>query len=358
MILITGGAGFVGSNLAISLARRHPDWEIVALDNLHRRGSELNPSRLEGAGVRFVRGDVREPDDLAGLGPVSALVECSAEPSALSGIDGDTSFVFHTNLTGAYNCLELGRRDGAFVLFLSTSRVYPVRPLNELRYEESETRFELAHEQSLPGASERGISEDFPLVGSRTLYGTTKLAAEMLIEEYREMFGLRAVVDRCGVIAGPWQMGKVDQGVFTYWVLHHHFRLPLRYIGYGGSGKQVRDLLHVEDLVELVDEQLTEPERWAGATLNVGGGRRCSLSLREATEICHQLTGVEVPIEPHPEPRPGDVRVYLSDCRALFERTAWRPKREARETLEAILRWVREAERDLVSALGIAPGTA
>ena len=103
-----------------------PEWEIVALDNLHRPGSELNPARLEEAGVRFVRGDVREPADLIGLSAVTALIECSAEPSAMSGVDGDTAFVFQTNLVGAYNCLELARRDGAFVLFLSTSRVYPV----------------------------------------------------------------------------------------------------------------------------------------------------------------------------------------------------------------------------------------
>ena len=127
-LLITGGAGFVGSNLAVSLASRHPDWEVVALDNLYRRGSELNLPRLEAAGVEFVKGDVREPDDLARLPEISALIECSAEPSVMSGVDGDTGYLVHTNLTGAYNCLELARRDGAFVVFLSTSRVYPVAP--------------------------------------------------------------------------------------------------------------------------------------------------------------------------------------------------------------------------------------
>ena len=93
------------------------------------------------------------------------------------------------------------------------------------------------------------------------------------------------MIDRCGVIAGPWQMGKVDQGVFTYWLLAHHFQRPLAYIGFGGAGKQVRDLLHVDDLLDLVDEQLGDPDRWAGATVNVGGGRACSLSLLETTEL-------------------------------------------------------------------------
>jgi nucleoside-diphosphate-sugar epimerase len=207
-ILITGGAGFVGSNLAVSLASRHPDWEVVALDNLYRNGSELNLPRLEEAGVEFIKGDVREPGDLGKLPELTALIECSAEPSVMSGVDGDTGYLVHTNLTGAYNCLELARRDAAFVVFLSTSRVYPVAALNALAYAEEETRFVLADQQPVPGASSDGISEDFPLEGARTLYGATKLAAELLIEEYREMFGLRAAVNRCGVIAGPWQMGR------------------------------------------------------------------------------------------------------------------------------------------------------
>ena len=358
MILITGGAGFVGSNLAIQLAERHPDWEIVALDNLHRPGSELNPPRLERAGVRFVRGDVREPADLAKLSSVTALVECSAEPAATSGIDGDTSFVFHTNLSGAYNCLEHARREGAFVVFLSTSRVYPIAALNRLTYEEGETRFELDDDQEVPGASAEGISEDFPLAGPRTLYGATKLAAESLIEEYRDMFGLKAVVNRCGVIAGPWQMGKVDQGVFSHWLLSHHFGRPLSYIGYGGTGKQVRDLVHVSDLADLVEEQLAEPEAWDGAVLNVGGGRECSLSLCETTHLCRELTGNEVPISSEPENRPGDVPVYLSDCGRLFERTSWRPSHSARQTLADLAAWIDQHADALRDSLGFGAATA
>jgi CDP-paratose 2-epimerase len=358
MILITGGAGFVGSNLAIHLAGRHPEWEVVALDNLHRPGSELNPPRLEAAGVRFVRGDVREPADLMGLSGVTALIECSAEPSAMSGTDGDTSFVFHTNLTGAYNCLELARRDDAFVVFLSTSRVYPVAALNRLAYEERETRFELTGEQTVPGVSAAGISEDFPLAGARTLYGATKLAAELLIEEYRAMFGLRAVVDRCGVIAGPWQMGKVDQGVFAHWLLSHRFGRPLSYIGYGGAGKQVRDLLHIADLAALVEEQLTEPERWEGEVVNVGGGADRSLSLAETTVLCRELTGAEVPVSSEPEGRPGDVPIYVSDCTRLFERTDWRPSRTSRDTLGDLAAWIDEHADELRDTLGFGVATA
>ena len=343
----------MGSNLAIRLAERHPDRQVLALDNLHRPGSELNRPRLEQAGVRFVLGDVRTPEDLQALPEVGVLIECSAEPAATSGLDGDTSFLFHTNLVGAYNCLELARRDDAFVIFLSTSRVYPVPALNELRYEEGETRFVLAASQAFSGASEAGISEEFPLAGPRTLYGATKLAAELIVEEYRSMFGLRAVIDRCGVIAGPWQMGKQDQGVFAFWLLAHHFGLSLGYIGYGGRGKQVRDLLNVHDLGELIDQQLREPERWDGQTLNVGGGRANSLSLLEATALCRELTGNEIPISSEPEDRAGDVPIYITDCARLYERTGWRPTRSPGETMRETSDWIAAHKQEVAGALGL-----
>jgi CDP-paratose 2-epimerase len=353
-VLITGGAGFVGASLGVALAGRHPEWEITALDNLHRAGSELNLPRLREAGIRVEQADVRDVEAMAVQAPLDVLVECSAEPSALAGFDGDTRYVYETNLTGAYNCLELARRTGATLLFLSTSRVYPFTTLGEIAIDEAETRFEIADRQALPGVGPAGIAETFPIAGARTLYGATKLAAELLIAEYAHAFGVPAIIDRCGVIAGPWQMGRVDQGVFSFWLLHHFFRKPLRYIGFGGSGKQVRDLLHVDDLVELIDEQLADAEAWAGATVNVGGGADCSLSLLETTEICRELTGNEVPIGAEPRAREGDVPIYVSDCGALFERTSWRPQRDARQVMTDILGFVEENSEALGGALGFA----
>jgi CDP-paratose 2-epimerase len=349
--LVTGGAGFVGASVCLELAERNPDWKLIAFDNLKRRGSELNLSRLRDAGVTFIHGDVRELGDLMAVPPIDALVECSAEPSVLAGYGTGADYVVRTNLLGGYHCLELARRDDALFLFLSTSRVYPVEALNRVRLTETETRFELAPDQGLHGVSEAGISEALPLDGARTLYGTTKLAGELLAAEYADAFGLRTVIDRCGVIAGPWQMGKVDQGVFAHWLLSHHFGRPLQYIGYGGQGKQVRDLLSIADLVELIDDQLRRPDVWTGFNGNVGGGRDCSLSLLEATELCRELTGNEVRIEGTSEARPGDVPLYISDCARLFERTDWRPRQTPREILADIQTWIEENEPALKAAL-------
>jgi CDP-paratose 2-epimerase len=350
-ILVTGGAGFVGANVAVALAERLPDRRVLAFDNLSRRGSELNLPRLRAAGVEFVHGDIREQADLLALDPIGALVECSAEPSVLAGVGGSPDYLVRTNLVGAYHCLELARRDGAQVVFLSTSRVYPVKHLLGIRLTERETRFEIADGQDLPGVSPSGIAESFPLDGARTLYGATKLAAELLIAEYADVYGLPTVIDRFGVIAGPWQMGKVDQGVFTYWMLAHALDRPLRYLGFGGSGKQVRDLVHVDDVVDLVVEQLNDPAAWAGATVNAGGGRDVSLSLRETTALCAEITGNRVEVVQDGSDRPGDIPVYVTDTSALRARSDWRPSRDARTVLEDIYAWIRGNEEAVRAAL-------
>jgi CDP-paratose 2-epimerase len=356
-VLVTGGAGFIGGNLAIGLAARHADWEITALDNLQRRGSELNLPRLRAGSVRFVHGDVRAADDLAAVGPVDAVVECSAEPSVLAGVDGTgLDRMIGTNLVGAYACLELCRRHDAQLVFLSTSRVYPVERLRALPLIETATRFELDGEASVPGVTAQGVSEGLSLDGHRTLYGATKLAAEILIQEYVATFGVRAVVDRCGVVAGPWQMGKVDQGIVSYWMLAHMFHRPLTYIGFGGKGKQVRDLLHVDDLLGLVDLQLSDPAPWSGVVANVGGGPACSASLLELTDLCAEITGNAVDVSATPDDRPGDIPWYVTDSTRLDGLTSWRPSSTLRGILTDMHEWIRDNEHALGPALAIEGG--
>ena len=344
-ILVTGGAGFVGSNLAIRLKRRFPAARVTALDNLRRRGSELNLPRLAEAGVDFAHGDIRNAEDLAIPGHTfDLIVECSAEPSVLAGIGGDTDYVINTNLVGTIRCLELARRCSSDFVFLSTSRVYPVKALNAIETLEGATRYEISPQQTMAGISQAGISEAFSTAGARSLYGATKLASELFIEEYAESFGLRYVINRCGVITGPWQMGKVDQGVFSLWMAMHYFRKPLMYIGWNGTGKQVRDLVSIDDVGALIEMQIDAFDRLPQRLFNVGGGEESSLSLLETTALCAQITGNRVAVTSVAENRPADLKLYITDNARVTAATDWRVRKTPEETLTDIFNWIHDSE--------------
>jgi CDP-paratose 2-epimerase len=343
--LVTGGCGFVGSHLALACARA--GWSVTCLDNLSRRGSELTLRRVTDGGCRVVHGDIRNAEDLARLdGGFDLLIECSAEPSVQVGRRGaDAAFMVRNNLGGTAVCLEFARARGVPILFLSTSRVYPYTRIDALRFREEATRFVCDEESA--GVSAAGIAEDFPLDGCRSLYGATKLASELLIKEYSHMYGISALIDRCGVIAGPWQMGKVDQGFATLWVARHFFGRPLQYIGYGGSGKQVRDLLHVDDLVDLVLRQIARLGEFRGESFNVGGGPGHSMSLCEATALCAEVTGRTVGVEGVAETRPADVKWYVTDNARVSRAFGWTPRRPPRQVISDTLEWLKSHEADL-----------
>ena len=350
-ILITGGAGFVGSNLALNWKREFPGAEVIALDNLKRRGSELALPRLRAGCVTFQHGDVRTVEDLDAVGPVDLMIECSAEPSVHAGYGQSPGYLVNTNLTGLINCLEHLRRTGGDLVFLSSSRVYPIAGLRSLPLTRQGERLVPA-QGDRPGWSASGISETFPLAGARSLYGATKLAAELLIEEYRAMYGLRAVINRCGVIAGPWQMGRVDQGFVVLWMARHLFGGPLSYSGFGGEGVQVRDILHVDDLFALLLLQVADWPNQDGATFNVGGGPAVSVSLRELTRHCATLTGRQLKIGQDAVTRPADIPWYVSDCRAVMQATGWQPRRDVGTILGDIHRWLIAERAQLEPILG------
>ncbi|MCG8429641.1 MAG: NAD-dependent epimerase/dehydratase family protein [Candidatus Omnitrophica bacterium] len=346
-ILITGGAGFIGSNLAVSFKRKYPTLRVTALDNLKRRGSQLTLPRLKAEKVDFIHADIRCPEDLMFSSPVDLIIECSAEPSVLAGYSDNPAYIIRTNLSGAVNCFELARRRRADMVFLSTSRVYPYEALDALERRSDPERFVWKTPMRRVGVSARGINEEFPTSGAKTLYGATKHACEEILIEYLHAYGLRGVINRCGVVAGPWQFGRVDQGVFTYWMLAHYFKKRLRYIGYGGRGRQVRDLLHVDDLFDLIDRQVNRLTRINGRIYNAGGGRQQSLSLREATQLCRRITGNRVPVGSSLRNRPGDIAVYYTDNTRVSRDCGWRPVRGTERILADIHEWIRAHEADI-----------
>lgn len=342
-ILITGGAGFVGANLSIYLKEHLSDCHIIALDNLHRRGSELNLRRLQKKGIEFVHGDIRNISDIQNISACDWLIECSAEPSVLAGYSSSPEYLLHSNLTGALNCLQWAKEHNTGFLFLSTSRVYPYSLINSLPFIETETRYQINTKASLPlGISEKGISEKFPIEGSRTLYGATKLAVELILEEYKEMYNLPIIINRCGIIAGPWQMGKIDQGVVALWLAHHIIEKPLAYIGFNGTGKQVRDLLDIQDLCHLILWQIQNYEKLNHWKFNIGGGQKRSFSLIELTVLCQQITKNTIPIARESQTRPGDIPYYITDTTLIETLSPWKPVQTLEQTLTNIAKWIYE----------------
>lgn len=345
-ILITGGAGFVGSNFSIYLKQKYPEANVCAMDNLKRRGSELNINRLQKEGVDFIHGDIRNPEDLEEIGHIDLILECSAEPSVLAGIDTPPQYLINTNLVGTINCLNVALKNKAKFIFLSTSRVYPFKQLNQLNIEEKEARYELL-EQSITGVTENGVNEHMDLTGPKSFYGASKLASELMIQEYQEFYNIDAVINRCGVIAGPWQMGKVDQGFVGLWMAKHYWDKELAYIGFEGTGKQVRDILHIEDLQRLVDWQIHNFSKINGEILNVGGGYDNSVSLKEMTKIAQDITGNEIPVKPVKENRKADVPVYITDNSKVSKLTGWKPQNSAKDIAQDVYKWLNDNQKAL-----------
>lgn len=347
-ILITGGTGFLGSYLCRRFAEQGN--QVVSFDNLRRRGGELNINSHRRLGIEFVHGDIRILSDLLDLeGSFDLIVEASAEPSVHAGNSGSTRYLLETNFLGTANALDFARQRGGAMLFVSTNRVFAVSALRELPLKEMPTRLELSSDCLGQGYSRQGINEKFPTSGSgyRSLYGMTKLASEMLIEEYAESFGFPAIINRCGVLAGPGQFGKTDQGIFTLWVARHVFGGALKYTGFGGQGKQVRDLLHPGDFFNLVKRQLDSVTRWKGQTYNVGGGLAGTVSLQEYTNLCREQTGMEVVIGSQQETANVDIPFYATDFQKAETEFGWSPKIGPREIVSEIATWLR-SEADLL----------
>jgi len=339
-ILITGGAGFVGSNLAINLKKNSSLLEIYCLDNLRRRGSELNLPHLIKQGIYFFQGDIRNKEDFLQIPSFDLMLECSAEPSVLAGINSSPEYLINTNLIGTLNCLEEVRKKKAKIIFLSTSRVYPLDKINSLNSKEDLTRFSLKENQQVKGITSKGINENFSLEGPRSLYGATKLASELFIQEYFSTYNIDSIINRCGLISGPGQFGKSDQGIVVSWVFNHFIQKPLKYIGYGGEGKQVRDFLHIGDLYSLINYQIHNFNKLKNQTFNVGGGLENSSSLQELTKTCSDVTGKKIEIYKISKNRKMDIKWFITDSSKIQSLSCWKPKKNLNTTVSEIYNWI------------------
>jgi CDP-paratose 2-epimerase len=342
-ILITGICGFVGGTLARAFASSGAGHELHGFDNFIRPGSETNRAELKKLGVKIVHADLRAASDLETLPRVDWVIDAAANPSVLAGVDGKTSsrqLVEH-NLNGTINLLEYCKTHRAGFILLSTSRVYSIPPLASLAVEPHADAFRLSPPSSTlapypPGVSPAGINEAFSTAAPVSLYGATKLASEALALEYGETFGLPIFVNRCGVLAGAGQFGRADQGIFAYWLNAHLRRGPLKYIGFGGHGHQVRDCLHPRDLVPLLEKQFAAPKLPAADRLaNVSGGAASAMSLRQLTAWCDAKFGPH-PVASDSTPRPFDLPWVVLDSAKAARLWSWQPQTPTAAILEEI----------------------
>tara|TARA_B100000035_G_scaffold125915_1_gene107158 strand:+ start:1924 stop:2982 length:1059 start_codon:yes stop_codon:yes gene_type:complete len=335
-ILITGICGFAGFSITKRLLENHSNLQIIGLDNFSRKGSELNISDLTKLGVNLIRGDIRSQSDIDALPKVDWVLDCAANPSVLAGLNGQSSRrqLLEHNLLGTINLLEYCKSNKAGLILLSTSRTYSASELAALPVESSNDRFEL-QDCNVSGVSTLGISEDFPTTAPLSLYGASKLASETLISEYAECFDFPAWINRCGVLAGAGQFGKADQGIFSFWIHSFREKKPLKYIGFNGSGHQVRDTLHPQDIVPLLSRQMLEPDWEAPKTINLGGGIENSMSLKELTLWCEDRFGQNEVLASQ-DKRPIDAPWIVMDSTTAQKAWNWSVKTKIEQILVEI----------------------
>jgi CDP-paratose 2-epimerase len=336
-LLITGICGFVGSSLARYLRADSPTWEIHGLDNFTRPGSEENRIELKRLGIQVRHADLRMASDVETTPAVDAVIDAAASPSVRAGVDGRTSSrqVVEHNLVGTINLLEFCKARRSSLLLLSTSRVYSISPLATLPVVERQGAFTLDCAQPLPpGISGRGLDETFSTAAPVSLYGSTKRASEALALEYGEAFGFPVWINRCGVLAGAGQFGRSDQGIYAYWLHSWKQRRPLRYIGFGGQGYQVRDCLHPDDLARLIIGQLRCQER-RERIVNVSGGTAQAMSLRQLSAWASGRWGAHR-VESDVLPRAFDLPWVVLDSRKAEEIWRWKPEIPMEKILEEI----------------------
>ena len=335
LVLVTGGAGFVGSNLAHRLMSS--GTRVRILDDLSRPGVERNLRALlatHGAMVEILRGDVRDTAVVArAVRGVSAVYHCAAQAAVTTSLV-DPVADFEVNARGTLNLLEAVRHEEPppFLLFASTSKVYGA--LDEVALVDVGGRY-----VPVAPALRRGISERRRLA-FQSPHGCSKGAAEQYVLDWAHTYGVPGTVLRMSSVYGPRQCGTEDQG----WVSHLlQQAVRGRPVTIHGDGKQVRDVLYVDDLVDALVAAREHAREVAGRAFNVGGGPANTSSLLELLDLVAELRG-ERPRVTFEDWRVADQRWYVSDPSALRELTGWSPRTGVREGVSRLLAWLAEAE--------------
>jgi len=331
--LITGGAGFIGSNYAKRLIIRGEN--VTIFDNLSRKGADKNLAWLETEtekrSFQFIRGDIRDDESLKKpAAPQDVVVHLAAQVAVTTSVV-DPVTDFQINALGTLNVLEAARKSKKqpIMIFASTNKVYG--GLDDLEILEAETRYYLKNYSF-------GIAED-RCIDFHSPYGCSKGCGDQYFRDYYRIYEIPTVVFRQSCIYGIRQFGVEDQGWVAWFVIASEKGIPLFIYG---DGKQVRDLLYIDDLLDAYDLAIEKPEFSKGQIYNIGGGPDLSVSIwTEFSKILNNISEKITTVE-FKEWRPGDQRVYISDIRKIGSQLSWRPKIDIQTGIKKLQEWVVE----------------
>jgi len=332
-ILITGGAGFIGANFALHRILLGDD--VTIFDNLSRRGAENNLQWIQeqapGSEFSFLQADVRDFEEIqAAVRGKDTIVHLAAQVAVTSSVS-DPAHDFSVNARGTFNVLESVRQGGEkpLVIYASTNKVYG--EIENIDVVEDEARYRFRD-------LENGISENQPL-DFHSPYGCSKGSGDQYVRDYSRMYGFPTVVFRQSCIYGPRQFGIEDQGWVAWFIIATVLGQP---ISIYGDGKQVRDVLHINDLINAYDLAISHVKSSGGNIYNIGGGPQNAIAIwREFGPILEEIHGNTIPIT-YGDWRPGDQKIYISDISKAKNDLAWSPKIGVKAGIEDLYNWVKQ----------------
>ena len=334
-ILVTGGCGFVGANICLNL--KNEGYKVISLDNLSRKSSKLNLKLLKSKNIKNFKIDIANYKKIKKLKKFDLIIDCCAE-AAVEVSKKEMDRVISTNLIGTYNILKKTKEDNSKLIFISSSRVNSIEEINKI-----------IPKKNISGKInvKKKIDEKFNVLKPRSIYGYTKLSSELLIEEFSYAFNLKYLINRCGVISGPLQFGKQDQGFVSLWIWHHMKKENLNYIGYGGHGNQIRDVLHISDLIGLLKKQIKNFNKINNQTLNVGGSTNCYTSLKNLTKICEKITKNKIKFKKIKKTSIYDIPYFITDNSRVSKLYKWKPKKNIFDVVNDTYKWLLKNKSNL-----------